>query len=120
MSLPCAKTLTFYSKINCVGFWKGANHGKQGTEGEEQGKKEEKEREAKAAKKVARDVASRKVKIIFSVPQISFLTWGMCLLLFQSTLSVKRATAIYGYKLFFDPRYCHYYYFKGQMNFKSR
>jgi len=56
VSLPCAETLTFCSKINCVGFWKGANHGKQGAEGEKQGKKEEKEREAKAAQEVARDV----------------------------------------------------------------
>ena len=52
VSLPRAKTLTFYSKINCVGFWKGANHGEQGTEGEKQGKEEEKEREAKAAQEV--------------------------------------------------------------------
>ncbi|MDP1716303.1 MAG: hypothetical protein Q8L41_16320 [Anaerolineales bacterium] len=49
MSSPQAKIYTFYSKINCVGFWKGGRHGKQGTEGEEQGKEEEKERKAKAA-----------------------------------------------------------------------
>ena len=76
MSLPCAKTLTFYSKINCDGFWKGANHDKQGTEGEKQGKKEEKEREAKATQEVARCSCLSKSKNKFFRPPDQFFDLG--------------------------------------------
>jgi hypothetical protein len=43
----CVKTYTFLFKDSIgLNLWKGADHGKQGTEGQEQGKEEEKEGEA--------------------------------------------------------------------------
>jgi hypothetical protein len=45
LSSPQARAKSIYSKINWIDFWKGANHGKQGTR-QEQGKEKEEERKA--------------------------------------------------------------------------